>query len=276
MNVVQAGVPHLADLRGLWQRSLISWPDGTRDTTSIVRWLQGSRDYVDLRQPAALGDFSHCRGLADLSMDDCARLAKQQGFAGRIRFDGAHFEWERLIDLQPKALHADAGSLRWEDGVLIEKGRDIAYTEHWHRDDSAAVQPSASFTLCEKSNGIHGRLLRVGSWFMYARDRTAALPQRTSLSECVSAAPTLSHARALVDCEISFGLVTREGFLISASSLPYRVGDLLGQQLDHDTLTTEDRDAYGSTRMRRWDITEREGESSLFRHRVLDQTDDRH
>lgn len=260
MNVVQARVPHLADLRGLWQRSLISWPDGTRDTTTIVRWLQGSRAYVDLRQPAELGDFSHRRSLADLSMDDCARLAEQQGFAGRISFDGTHFEWERLIDLQPKALYADAGSLWWEDGVLIEKGRDIAYTEHWHRDDSAAVQPCASLALCEKSDGINGRLLRVGSWFMYARDRAAALPEHTSLSECVSAAPTLSHARVLIDCEISFGLVTREGFLISASSLPYRAGDLLGQRLDDHTLITKDRDAYGSTRVRRWDITERQGE----------------
>lgn len=264
MNVVQAGVPHLAELRGLWRRSLVSWPDGTRDTTTNVRWLQGSRAYVDLRQPAVLGDFSHRRGLADLSMDDCARLAEQQGFAGRVSFDGTHFEWVRLIDFQPKALHADAGSLWWEDGVLIEKGRDIAYTEHWHRDDSAEVEPTVSLALCEKSDGINGRLLRVGSWFMYARDRAAALPEHTSLSECVSAAPTLSHAQALVDCEVSFGLVTRDGFLITASSLPYRIGDLLSQQPDSDTLTTEDRDAYGSTRMRRWDITEREGELSAL------------
>jgi hypothetical protein len=259
---MQTHAPRMADLRGLWQRSLIWWPDGTRDCTTNVRWLQGSCAYVDLRQPAMLGDFSLCGGLADLSMDDCARLAEQHGFAGRVSFDGTHFEWARLIDFQPKALHADAGSLWWEDGVLIEKGRDIDYIERWRRDDSAPVQPAWSVAVCEKSDGISGRLLRVGSWFMYARDRAAALPEHTTLRACVSAAPTLSHAHALVDCEISFGLVTPEGFLITASTLPYRVGDLLGQHLRNHTLTTMDRDAYGSTYMRHWDITEREGEFS--------------
>jgi len=54
-------------------------PDGTRDTTTRVRWLQGLCAYVDLRQPAAMNDFSHVRCLADLTMDDCACLATQQG-----------------------------------------------------------------------------------------------------------------------------------------------------------------------------------------------------
>jgi hypothetical protein len=264
MNVIQARVPQLGDLQGLWQRSLISWPDGARDTTTNVRWLQGFCAYVDLRQPPVLGDFSHLRGLADLTLDDCARLAVQQGFAGHLSFDGIHFEWSRSIDFQPKAPHADAGSLWWESGVLIEKGRDIDYVEHWRRDESATVRPAASIALVEKNSGTGGRLLRVGPWFMYARDRAVTLPQHTTLSECVSAAPTLSHAQTLLDCEISFGSVTPKGLLITASSLPFRVGDLLGQHLGSDTLTTTDRDPDGGTHMRRWDITEREGELSAL------------
>jgi hypothetical protein len=120
-SVIQTRVPQMADLRGLWRRSLISWPDSTLDTTTSVRWLQGTCAYVDLRQPAALGDFSGRRGLADLTMDDCSRLAEQQGFAGRLTFDGTHFEWSRSIDFQPKALHVDAGSLCWEDGVRCSR-----------------------------------------------------------------------------------------------------------------------------------------------------------
>jgi hypothetical protein len=120
-SVIQTRVPQMADLRGLWRRSLISWPDSTLDTTTSVRWLQGTCAYVDLRQPAALGDFSGRRDLADLTMDDCSRLAEQQGFAGRLTFDGTHFEWSRSIDFQPKALHVDAGSLCWEDGVRCSR-----------------------------------------------------------------------------------------------------------------------------------------------------------
>jgi hypothetical protein len=240
------------------------WPDGRRDTTTQVRWLQGACAFADLRQPPALGDFSHCRGLADLSREDCGRLAEQQGFAGRFTFDGTHFEWARMIDFQPKALHADVGTLSWEDGTLIEKGRDVAYIEHWHRDDSAAAQPAAAIAFRAEPSGINGRLLRVGPWFMYARDRAGDLPRHRTLRECVSAAPTLSQAQALVDCEIAFGLVTPDGFLITASSLPYRVGDFLGQELDLDALTTMDREAHGKACVRRWTIMEREGESSVF------------
>jgi hypothetical protein len=34
-------MPAVAELRGLWQRSLIVLPDGGRDATTEVRWLQG-------------------------------------------------------------------------------------------------------------------------------------------------------------------------------------------------------------------------------------------
>jgi hypothetical protein len=260
--MIQSGLPQMDDLQGLWLRSLISRPDGTRDTTTQVRWLQGSCAYVDLRQPAMLGDFSHCRGLADLSLDDCTRLAEQQGFAGRLSFDGSHFEWARAIDFQPKTPHADAGSLSWEGATLIEKGRDIDYIEHWHRDDSLSTRPAASLELREESGGVRGRLLRVGSWFMYARDRAEALPEHATLRECVAAAPNLSRAQALVDCEISLGRVTPDGFLIAASSLPYRVGDHLVHHLGIDTLVTKDRDARGNARTRGWAIADREGDFS--------------
>ena len=63
-----------------------------------------------------------------------------------------------------------------------------------------------------------------------------------------------------MDCEISFGAVTSEGFLITAPALPYRVGDLLSQHLLKDTLTTMDRDANGSACMRSWEIIQLEGE----------------
>jgi hypothetical protein len=54
-------------LTGLWRRSLIIWPDGRRDETTDVAWLQGERASIDLRQPAGLpgqvtGDLRGGRG----------------------------------------------------------------------------------------------------------------------------------------------------------------------------------------------------------------------
>ena len=36
-------MPSVADVRGLWQRSLIAWPDGRRDDTTEVRISMLSR-----------------------------------------------------------------------------------------------------------------------------------------------------------------------------------------------------------------------------------------
>jgi hypothetical protein len=70
-------IPELTALRGLWTRSLIAWPDGRRDTTTSVRWLQGPEIYIDLRQPANRPDFSGVGALR------CAN--RMAGHAGRLR-----------------------------------------------------------------------------------------------------------------------------------------------------------------------------------------------
>jgi hypothetical protein len=254
-----AAPPKIQDLKGLWRRSLIAWPDGTRDDTTEVRWLQGSRAYIDLRQPALLPDLSSRRGLADMSMDDCRALARQEGFAGHFTFDGAHFEWARQIDFQPKALYSDAGSLWWEGDVLIERGRDVDYIEHWHRDASTVLVSSAAVMLRELDGDAKGALLRAGSVFMFARDRVITPPAHKTLPECIDAASSLADARALIDCEISFGSVHADAFRITASSLPYRVGDILEPRYSGRRLTTRDRGPSGAALTRHWEITETEG-----------------
>lgn len=228
-------------LQGLWRRSLIARPGRPSDTTTSVRWLQGPRAYIDLRQPMPLPDFSHVRSREDLSFEDCAWLARQEGFAGHLHFDGRrHFEWIREIDFQPPSPTADAGSLRWEGDVLVETGRDADYVEHWHRDTSAArtptfltyMQASPATRDAPSAGGVPEKpsavLLRVGPNFMYARDRAAPLGKSyRTLTEYIKAAPRLQHARELIDCEISFGTVEESGLRIAASTLPYRVGALL-------------------------------------------------
>jgi hypothetical protein len=242
-------ITSVADLQGLWRRSLIAWPGRPSDTTTSVRWLQGPRAYIDLRQPTPLPDFSHVRSRDDLTFEDCTWLARQEGFAGHLHFDGQHFEWFRAIDFQPPAPTADAGSLHWEGDVLIETGQDADYVEHWHRDTSVARTPT-SLTEPRYWGAAHGDgsargapdapgapsvpekppavLLRVGPNFMYARDRAAPLDKGyRTLAEYVKAAPDLHHARELIDCEISFGTVEGSIQCITASTLPYRIGALL-------------------------------------------------
>jgi hypothetical protein len=247
-------------LKGLWRRSLIVWPDGARDETTQVRWLQGSRAYVDLRQPLLPPSLSNKRGLCDISMDDCVLLARQEGFAGYFTFDGSHFEWARHIDFQSKPLYSDVGSLWWENNILIERGRDVDYIEHWHRDEPSAVVTAAAITMRQVDGNIKASLLRVGSNFMYARDRSVIPPVHKTLSECIADAASLMDAQVLIDCEISFGTVGAAGFMITASSLPYRIGDFLDPRYCGGRLTTLDRSSTGAVVIRSWEIIESEGD----------------
>jgi hypothetical protein len=258
-------MPQVADLKGLWKRSLIAWPDGREDTSTRVCWLQGPHMYIDLRQPASMPDFSHVGHLSDLSESDCVWLAAQEGFAGHLGFDGRHFEWARQIDFRPASSFADAGSLEWEAQVLVERGRDVGYVEHWHRDVAAGTDPCGAAVLHEVESRTKAVLLRVGSAFMFARDRAMPLPADRTLSESVAGAATVDLARALIDCEISFGVVAPEGFRIGASTLPYRLGAVLGQCLRDDTVTTCDRGTGGAAVARHWDIIECEGDLGALR-----------
>ncbi len=253
-------VTDIAELRGLWRRSMIAWPDGRSDSRSSVHWLQGLQACIDLRQPAAAADFSRLRAIGELSIEHCSWLAQQQGFAGRCVSDGSHFQWIRTIDFQPRSSCDDVGSLRWQDGVLVETGRDIAYVEHWHRDASAPTLPAAAVTLREAHEHTAAALLRVGALFMFARDRAVLATDGRTLADCVLGAPSLRHAQLLVDCEISFGDVHAAGFRITASSLPFRIGDTLQPQLEREQLTTLDRAPDGERLVRRWEIIAAEGE----------------
>jgi hypothetical protein len=258
--------PPLAEMPGMWRRSLIIQADGVRDATSQVRWLQAQTLFVDLRQAAALPDFPQLRCLNDLLLPDLMQLARQEGFAGRLRFDGDCFEWLRLIDFQPRSPRADAGRLWWEDEILVEAGRDVAYVEHWMRDPTVLTRPLAALRLRDVAAGVAGLVVQVGTVFMFARDRQISLPPGTSLVECIEGATSLTDARTMLDCEITLGSAgsgagsaADRRSVILASTHPWRVSECFELACTDSTVTTSDTDPAGRPRARRWEILEAEG-----------------
>lgn len=177
----------LAELPGAWRRSLLVSPDGRRDTTTAVLWVQGPRLYVDLRQPA-----------------DGA--GPQEGFAGELVAEDGFFEWHRPIDMSPPGPYGDRGWLTVPDDgpaeTLVEEGRDVSYAEHWQRmPGSTGVSAALHLTT---SSGREGVLVRAGSYLAYAHG-VPGDPGRP-------------------DDEIAIARLDGRGWVIERSSLAHRAG----------------------------------------------------
>ncbi len=259
---------------GLWTRSLMVWPDGRRDVSTQVAWLQGLALFADLRQPAGLFAGLSAAGCRDaLTAADCLALSRQQGFAGRFEAREGAYEWVRRIDLQPPQTVRDIGRLFWRGEVLIEEGVEAEYTEHWHRDSVPDQAELAGMWLFDAQRSVSGCVLRVGDWFAYVRGRApvgdAAPVAGATLSSLVEGAASLQQMQALVDCEISLGKAAgggAKGWRITRSSLPYRLGTVFFMRRQADRLLLPDLDEAGQPIERIWEITELEGDSS----RILD------
>jgi len=232
----------VGDLRGLWLRSLIVLPDGRRDTTTFVAWLQGTTRFVDLRQPAGRPDFTGVFGHDDLTGEQIAWLATQQAFAGVLTAEGDMFTWTRLIDFQPASDEPDVGRLWFEpteagSRKLVERGRDIDYVEQWH-DAPGDLAPCWTADLSDPGSSRTGVVVRVGARFMLALSRAVPLPRNTTLAECVAGAASSEAARGMVDCEVSLGRVESGDWTVERSTLPYREGRTVVVARTGDTIST--------------------------------------
>jgi hypothetical protein len=249
----------LASLQGHWTRSLLSWPDGRLDDSSVVTWLQGPTRYADLRQPRSIASvMTAAPPLRALTLAQVLRLTDQEGFAGTlVPHPDASFEWQRQIDFQPHAGRVDRGFLEDVGSMMVETGFADSYTENWHRSDRTNG-PCAALALQALGDGCAASIVRVGRTFMVARDRATTLSEG-HLRDHVAKAASLEAAQDLVDCEISFGTVTNDGWRIDRSTLPHRVGRLLAPQITRWGLSTADVDPWGRPIVRRWTITAEDG-----------------
>lgn len=236
-----------SEVMGVWHRLALSVPGIPIDTTTQVTWLQAPVYYVDLRQPVGLGGRIAASCLNDVTPEEARLLATQEGFAGRLRLAGDEAEWLRAIDYRPTGL-GDRGQLDHHGDLLIERGLDAEYIEHWQREPVQPHQPCGSGLFVSPASGQTVILVRHGDRFGYARPRTATLPDSASLLRLVAEAGEL-RARDLVDCEISLGTITPGGWRIDRSSLPWRVGAILlppDAAISATRLAVEDQDPAGT------------------------------
>ncbi|MDH6579907.1 hypothetical protein [Kitasatospora sp. MAP5-34] len=258
--------PAMADLHGVRRRTFVREADGSTDRVTDATWVQGPSLFGDLRQPPGLDELVGRTCPSDLDRPQLLALCEQKAFAGGFEQDGEVFSWIRRIDLHPAGPLPDAGTLRWEDGVLVEEGLHEAYLEHWELVERSPDGPAAVL-LDDPAEGCAGLLVRVGSWFAYARDRSAPLPTLlVPLVEQVRGCGSRAEAAALLDCEVSIGRVHADRWEIVRSTLPHRVGACLQPEPGPggDGLRIRDADRQGRARPRDWRLTRIEGPVRLL------------
>ncbi|QIV80511.1 allophanate hydrolase [Mycolicibacterium frederiksbergense] len=234
-----------------WRRLAMAVPGAVVDTTTEVQWLQAGELYIDLRTPAGMAEITG-RALDELTREDLLALCEQQAFAGRLEDDGAEWTWWREVDLHPADPLPDRGGLHLIDGILVETGIGRDYFEDW----AAETHEVSGLELAlHDDTGRPGLLLRVGAHFGYVRGRAAGIAPAPgmSLRDAVACAD-LESARALLDLEVSLGTVEDDRWLISRSTLPFRVGDDLAPELGSGEITVAERDTAGTPVRRRWTV----------------------
>lgn len=236
------GTPATAtDLPGLWTRSLLRWSlDGEPDDTeTVVRWLQGERWYIDLRQNPHRPDFGTVSSCADLGVHHLRwMLAHQDAFAGQVLTEPATpgcFTWQHHIEWDPTSSGVtDCGSLYFESTTLVERGLELPYLEHWHR-DASADGPTAAVLASDPHSEAIAIVLRAGNHFAVARSRNLAL--ELALPDGGGAEVTREQLLPLIDCEFSFGVVAPAGWRITASTWPFLEGRESTWEVDRVSIT---------------------------------------
>jgi hypothetical protein len=209
---------------GAWQRDWIRRHGGAQDATVTVRYVQTPTVFGDIRIRRDRPAFPGAGSFADLSDDQLAALARQNGFAGYTTLDGANATWHREIDFQPSG-GEDIGRIELAGhGKMYEHALDDSYVESW----SAIGSDGGAFFAVRvaRANRVEHLLAVAGDHFVYARARANPLPTADSLSDAIAK----NHATrdvviAYLDCEISYG--TTRGWQVEHSTLPWREGKRL-------------------------------------------------
>lgn len=217
-----AAVP--AELTGLWRREALILPDGSRDETTRVYWLQTAHRFADIRVPADRPPAQP--GFAGSNDTELAVLARMGGFAGTLEVEGSICRWHRTIDYAPPGGPPDEADCTFEGERLIETGIHAAYREDWCHETPPGA-PLAAFTL-EKDAALPdraGMLVLAGDHFIAIEDRPAPLPAAPSVATLVEAdlaAGDRAAAIGRLGMRIAYGRV--EGWRVALSTFPWLEG----------------------------------------------------
>ena len=227
-------------MQGCWRRAWISYADGRFDDTSMVMWLQTQSLMADVRIAADRPDLARRAGLGECTAEELHALALTDASSGHttcspvtLGDDGlrtATAEWHTRgygVNFQPVTAFPEPGLMTWsEDGtVMTERAPSGAYVEEWHL--VAGSREPLGVTRVD-GNVIY----RAGDTAVFVRDRSVAVPRPARLPELLD---EYTHDRptmeALLDCEFSVAQCDGEEWRITASTLPWREGEVLDVDL---------------------------------------------
>jgi len=213
------------ELRGLWRREVMIAPDGTRDTTTEVFWLQSESLFADLRVPADRPGGGN--GFSHYSDRELAQLARMSGFGGVLEVEGGVCRWRHELDYQPPGGAADEARYTLDGDILVETGIHANYEEVWRRETPLGAR-FAAFRLAEDAErpGREGIFVVVGDYFLVIESRPSVLPEGASLTVLVEgdlAAGSRDLAMSRLDMRIAHGCAGG-GWPVLRSTFPWLEG----------------------------------------------------
>ena len=232
--MVAATVPDL--MLGCWRRAWIEFADGTRDDTTTVVWLQTESLMADVRIAADRGDLRGRRGLSDCTADELRAIGAadaSSGFTecGPIDLDPAGVRtatatWHTRghgVNFQPVSAFPEPGLMSWNDDatLMMEHAPSGAYVEEWRLVPGS--RDHLSVTRIDDET-----IYRAGPVAVFVRDRRVAIPRPARLHDLLDdLAADRPTMEALLDCEFSIAELDGDTWRITASTLPWREGEVL-------------------------------------------------
>lgn len=215
--------------------------------------------YIDLRQGPNRPDFSGVTWWDELDPEQLRWILTQEAFAGKLLPSASAvgtFTWSREVDWAPSEGLVDCGTLHFESGRMVERGAELPYLEHWHRCSPIDV-PRAVAVARDPETGATAIALRAGELFAVARGRR--FPAAVTEDQRELTGPQLRH---FVDCEVSFGRVSTEGWIVTASTWTFQEGRECLWHIDSERIQVPTADSPVSTET--WPVEITEGDPGLF------------
>ena len=219
---------------GVWSRTLLETPD-TRDTDTLVRWMQLGQWHVDLRVPQSrpselqgFGGITQVRQVAPNQAEPTAMQGVMQEVSREI------CTWQRVVDFQPSRGTVDEGWVVFETpDRLLETGIHSEYCEVWERVPGSTGRRIALAEPSRADSVPSARLFVSGDTMMRVRP---AAPRDPAF-------------------EISFGKFADGHFCIEASTVPALVGSRVAvtfAQVDSATAEVFEGSEHGVWAVLEW------------------------